>query len=288
MNKLLRQELLVKLLHVVYEAGQIARNYHEQLFDRKATKWSKKDDGTPVTQIDLEINQLMAEFAEQNSLGFIGEEGNGAVDCQYQLLVDPIDGTGAFMRAMNTSTIIASVLEITGSVGKPILAVIHAPVGGQTWYTLGEETVYLRKPGRVPRAVYTINDTEPPWLTTIVTWPGADYHMNVVKSDIEHDARFQEQSMGAVGICAGLIASGIIDGAIFPPGSAVETAAMQLIVQGAGGWTIDLEGGPLGPYELGELRGKTDFLLPHGAIFTASEAVAIALFDVVRDVNGWD
>lgn len=285
MNLSETRRLFFALFRRVYLGGEIAKAYHEKLYTSGPGSADYKANLTPVTEIDYQINQLMEDFAHEYGLGFVGEEGNGAVDCEYQLLLDPIDGTAAFMRGMNTATIVASVLKMENGFGRPIMAIIHEPINKHTWYSLEQITRYRRGTDLAAKSIYTIEDASLPWLCTICAWPGAKYKMVEVKARMHESSLFREQSMGGIAICGGLIAGGVLSAAAFPPGSAVETAAMQLIVQNAGGTVIDLEGNVLTRYKLGAYQEKTDFLLPKGAIFAASEEIATALLQTVTDVN---
>ncbi len=77
-------------------AAEISRAYYAGNFTVKT-----KADMTPVTQADVECEQkireiLLNEFPDH---GFYGEEtGESQVDAEFLWLVDPIDGTKAFIR----------------------------------------------------------------------------------------------------------------------------------------------------------------------------------------------
>ena len=77
-------------------AAEISRAYYAGNFTVKT-----KADMTPVTQADVECEEkireiLLNEFPDH---GFYGEEtGESQVDAEFLWLVDPIDGTKAFIR----------------------------------------------------------------------------------------------------------------------------------------------------------------------------------------------
>ncbi len=77
-------------------AAEISRAYYAGNFTVKT-----KADMTPVTQADVECEEkirgiLLSEFPDH---GFYGEEtGESQVDAEFLWLVDPIDGTKAFIR----------------------------------------------------------------------------------------------------------------------------------------------------------------------------------------------
>ncbi len=87
---------------------------------------------------------------------------------------------------------------------------------------------------------------------------------------ILEDSFFLDQQMGAFAIGGGLIASGLLHTTAISDGSAVEAAAMSLIVREAGGVAVDLHGKEILTFAFGEHKNKSDFLLPHGAVFACN------------------
>ncbi len=94
-----------------------------------------KPDGSPVTRADLEaetaIRALLRASAEFGGFGILGEEAGltgEPTPCQW--IIDPIDGTRAFVRGLPTfGTIVA--LEETAS-ARALVGAIHLPVTGET------------------------------------------------------------------------------------------------------------------------------------------------------------
>jgi fructose-1,6-bisphosphatase/inositol monophosphatase family enzyme len=232
-----------------------------------------KDDGTPVTPIDILANQQLAGYAQHWNVAFIGEEGNGSLSGDYCLYVDPLDGTGAFVRGIPTFTVVVSLMRG----GVTHMAVIHNPITRQTWAAArGEGTLYSIK--NTPYIGLTIPHGSPSsWRTTICAWPGVDQPFANFQTRVLLDPKFSDQQMGAFAYGGGLIASGLIHATAISATSAVETAAMSLIVKEAGGVAMDLHGNPIDSFELGEHKGKADFLLPRGAIMACREEVAQTL-----------
>jgi len=91
-----KSEFLRAALDGVAAAAEISRSYYDGNFTV-----TTKADLTPVTQADVECEQAIREiilgrFPEH---GFFGEEtGQTQQDADYLWLVDPIDGTKAFVR----------------------------------------------------------------------------------------------------------------------------------------------------------------------------------------------
>ena len=112
------------LTATVREAGEIAR----EGFASVSKSWEKSK-GNPVTDTDLAVDRFLKErlSAARLDYGWLSEE---SADTSERLakrrvfIVDPIDGTLAFIRRTAEFTICASVVED----GKPIVAVIFNPL----------------------------------------------------------------------------------------------------------------------------------------------------------------
>ena len=115
-----------------------------------------KPDGSPVTPADLEaeiaIRARLRASAEFGGFAILGEEAGLAGEATpYRWIVDPIDGTRAFVRGLPTfGTIVA--LEETAS-ARAVVGVIHLPATGETLAAArGLGAVADGRPLRVSRA----------------------------------------------------------------------------------------------------------------------------------------
>ena len=80
-------------------AGEIARRW----FDTSALTVEAKQDGSPVTQADREIEQHIRDAVAQHfpTDSFLGEEFEETIGTsQYRWIVDPIDGTKSFVHGV--------------------------------------------------------------------------------------------------------------------------------------------------------------------------------------------
>jgi len=104
------------------EAGEIACRYF-----RTDVQVETKADASPVSIADKEIEQalrakIVAQFPEH---GILGEEfANAGVEREYVWVIDPIDGTRAFLAGVPTFTTLIALCYR----GTPILSVIDQPV----------------------------------------------------------------------------------------------------------------------------------------------------------------
>lgn len=105
----------------VRTAGAIARQYYGGAYKR----WSKNK-GEPVTEADLAIDRYLHDtlLAARPSYGWISEEGESRDGAGRLFMVDPIDGTTAFLKEKPYFSISVAVLER----GVPVDAVVFNPI----------------------------------------------------------------------------------------------------------------------------------------------------------------
>jgi len=115
---------LTTALEAARAAAVVIRRYYQQNL-----AVTVKADKSPVTQADVETEQVIRKIIAERfpEHGFYGEEtGSAGLDNEYLWLVDPIDGTKAFVREYPMfSTQIALMHK-----GKLIVGVSNAPQYG--------------------------------------------------------------------------------------------------------------------------------------------------------------
>lgn len=87
---------------------------------------ASKDDGSPVTEVDLRINAMVLETLRTAfpDHGFVGEEGSEVVEgARYTWVCDPLDGTIPFIHGIPISVFSLALCDE----GKPVLAVVNDP-----------------------------------------------------------------------------------------------------------------------------------------------------------------
>ena len=113
------------LVDVIVEAGGEAR----RMFERGQAHVETKPDRTPVTLADKMIeDRVRAYLARAHpSAGFLGEEtGASGPSGVLRFVLDPIDGTRAFVRGLDTWSVLCG-LEADGV---PVLGVAYLPAAG--------------------------------------------------------------------------------------------------------------------------------------------------------------
>ena len=104
-------------------AGIIASSY----FRRDIKTWTK-DNASPVSEADIVVDRFLAAnlLQARPSYGWLSEEtvdNPSRLDCERVFVVDPIDGTRAFLRGEDYWTVSLAVVEN----GVAVAGVVYAP-----------------------------------------------------------------------------------------------------------------------------------------------------------------
>lgn len=217
-------------------AGEVLLRYY-----RQPLGITDKPDESPVTQADREAEARMREaiagaFPDH---GVFGEEyGCERVDAEYVWVLDPIDGTKAFISGIPVfGTLIALLRD-----GKPILGIIDQPASKERWVgAAGRQTTLNRKPVTVaPRG----------GLGDSVLWSTSPHMFDEDPAEAAAYARLREsvkfEHYGGECYQYALLASGFIDIVVEGDMDPYDFMALVTVVEGAGGVISDWQGEPLG------------------------------------------
>ena len=154
MKALVSTERIRFALQLADVAADIVRARYRTPFTSES-----KADATPVTEVDREVEAACRERVATAwpDEGVIGEEfGADQPGAAWQWIIDPIDGTRAFMAGRPTfGTLIAVAYE-----GRSVLGVIDQPIVRDRWLGVAgqstlfnDEPVVTRRCGRLHDAV---------------------------------------------------------------------------------------------------------------------------------------
>jgi myo-inositol-1(or 4)-monophosphatase len=115
---------LVLVEQSVRGAGVIARD----IFSRRCDTWAKSD-GSPVTEADLAVNAYLTTALRQARPDYAwlseeNEDDRSRFAAQRVFVVDPIDGTLAFVKRRPHFTISVAVVEAE----QPVVACVYNPI----------------------------------------------------------------------------------------------------------------------------------------------------------------
>lgn len=194
-----------------------------------------KDDASEVTEADRGAERLLREMITDSfpGHGIVGEEyGADNPDAEFVWVLDPIDGTSAFVTGVPLwGTLIALTHE-----GQPLLGCIHQPVLGQLLIgdgvttTLNEQPVQVRHTSELGEAVLLHSDQLTP----------AQYQDGEAFDELASRCRL----VRTWGDCYGyvLLATGRADIMCDPIMNRWDIDALVPVVQGAGGVISDWQG----------------------------------------------
>jgi histidinol phosphatase-like enzyme (inositol monophosphatase family) len=226
--------------HLVALAGRLADAAAAEIRPRfrRIIPTERKADITPVTEADraaeTAIRAILA--AERPADGIAGEEyGVSAGSSGLTWVIDPIDGTKAFMTGRASFATLIALLD--GDV--PVLGIIDQPIAGDRWIgasgratTLNGQPVTTRPCADIAEATFSTTDPN--------LFPGDDG--NVYR---RISSAAQMRTYGGDGYAYGLLASGWIDVVLESGLKLHDFAALAPVVGGAGGVISDWSGRPL-------------------------------------------
>jgi myo-inositol-1(or 4)-monophosphatase len=122
-----------RLIDAAREAGAIALDYFRQ-GARTSARIDYKEGGSPVTEADLAVNAFLAArlseaFAGAGWLSEETEDDSDRLTRSSVLIVDPIDGTRAFVAGDPRWAV--AIALVVGA--RPVAAVVHAPALAETY-----------------------------------------------------------------------------------------------------------------------------------------------------------
>jgi histidinol-phosphatase len=200
-----------------------------------------KPDRTPVTDADLAVEDAVRAVLRVHRPHdeVIGEERGGASgNAGRAWLLDPIDGTKNFLRGVPVwATLIALVED-----GEPAVGVVSAPALRRRWWAATGAGAHTQDPNSTSRAITVsgVGDLADAYLSTtdLASWTryrSRESYLSLV------DATWESRAFGDFWQHC-LVAEGAIDLAAEPIVNSWDVAALQVLVQQAGGRFTDLEG----------------------------------------------
>lgn len=228
------------VMEAAIAAADVARTVVLPFFRRGVTA-DDKGDSSPVTIADRTAERAIRAVLSERLPGFgvMGEEfGLEGGESPYRWVVDPVDGTRAFLTGRPTfGTLIALLHD-----GVPVLGLIDQPVTGERWIGLrGEATRYISTlPGRAgtrgcPDVAHAELSCTAPEILDPPHLPGFHALAGAVK----------RTSWGGDCYAYGLLALGQIDIIAECTMKIWDWAALVPVVEGAGGSMTDWSGRPL-------------------------------------------
>ena len=194
-----------------------------------------KLDKTVVTDADKEVNDMVIASVSEDfpQDGVLGEEASANADRNLLWVCDPIDDTKGYLLGMTTAMFSLALCEN----GHPVVAVMYEP-------QLDKMFVAVKGGG-------AFENGRPIHVSHQKTLEGAQIAFGPSFEQVMMRQKFYTSlveagvklvPMSGEAFRGGMTANGIIDGHVFPGQGAHDVAAVQLIVEEAGGKVTDMRG----------------------------------------------
>ena len=138
------KQIIESLIDTFLKAGKISLELRKKGLIKKI-----KSDNTPVTNGDLEVNEIISNKIIEltPNLPIISEEtsdNKNMNDLKNFWLIDPIDGTNDYVNNLEEFTINAGLIIEK----KPAAGLIFAPAKNRMFYSYGENLAFELKDGK--------------------------------------------------------------------------------------------------------------------------------------------
>jgi len=230
-------------LNLAVDLAHRAGRYSLERFGRRH-RHDTKADGSPVTEIDRAVEQLIREAIDSEFPGDVvlgeemGQDAPTPADGGYRWIIDPIDGTQSFMRGVPLyGTLIG--IERDGSVEA---GVVHMPALGETVYAATGHGAFHHPAGRDPEPARLTDTASLDEAMVVSTSP--DYWRRSGRENA-YDRLWRACGLNrGWSDCYGavLLVTGRIDAWVEPVMAQWDSAPMHPIVREAGGRLTDWEG----------------------------------------------
>ncbi len=264
-----------RFLAAALAAADLARRVIRPYF-RQGVAADLKGDESPVTIADREAEQAMRALlgASLPETGILGEEhGLERPQARWRWVLDPIDGTRAFLTGRPSFGTLIALLED----GVPVLGIIDQPITGERWIgQTGQPTRFESSPGLplggaagtrrcAALASAELSCTDP----AMMTGPSA-------LSFASLQAAVRRTSWGGDCYAYGLLALGQIDIIAERTMKVWDWAALVPVIEGAGGRVTDWAGRALRPDSDGSVLAVGDAALTAPAVALLGSGAAAA------------
>jgi myo-inositol-1(or 4)-monophosphatase len=224
-------------LDLLVEAAEAAGRAALRFWRKHPRVWEKPDGSGPVSEADLAANAVLAERLRpaRPDYGWLSEEDPDTHrdGTERQFVVDPIDGTRAFLAGEELFAVSLAVVDR----GRPVAGVVHLPARARTY------AAAVDGPARLNGSPIRARDWSGMGMPQVLTsghalqpqfWPGG-----------VPEVRKSFRPSMAYRLC--LVAEGAVDGMLsLRPCWDWDIAAGALIAERAGARVTDRQGHPLG------------------------------------------
>lgn len=225
------QEDFLLLKQAVKDGGNLALSYF-----RTEIAVSRKLDGSEVSEADLAVDAALKRALGDNrpSYGWLSEESEDnaeRLERRFVWMVDPIDGTNAFLRHVPEWTVSVALIDD----GSPVLGIVYNPVSQEFFHAVRGEGAFLND------APIKVSDRSTVEGARVIA-SGGLFKKRIWK---EPWPGVESRWVNSVAYRLALVASGHADATLsLSAKSEWDLAAGVLLVEEAGGTVTDHHGQP--------------------------------------------
>ncbi len=236
------QDLAAFAVHVAHEAGRIALSCFRRrglAVMAKSEKPAEEGGFDPVTEADRKAEHHMRRLiaTRHPDHGIRGEEFGHREGKGLAWVLDPIDGTRAFVCGLPTWTVLIALEEE----GCPRIGVIHQPLLGETYLGTPEGAWLLKGEGRTPlvtrKGAALAEACAGTTLPDIYTSHEQRRMLRTMRENV------RELRYDADAYFYAMVAAGFMDIAFDTEMQPHDMSALIPVVRGAGGCVADWQGG---------------------------------------------
>ncbi|GMB81365.1 3'(2'),5'-bisphosphate nucleotidase CysQ [Shinella zoogloeoides] len=224
-------------LDLLVGAARLAGARALDFFRKGPDVWWKNEGRSPVSAADFAANDILKKelLSARPNYGWLSEETDddaGRLDCETVFVIDPIDGTRAFIAGKDIWCVSAAVVHH----GRPVAGVLFAPSLGEVFTAVADGPAL--KNGS-PIAASEPDAARPTRMAAPEDMAeGIDRHMIGGVHRISH--------VPSLAYRLAMVADGRIDGTLVKRNAHDwDLAAADLILSRAGGGLVTLDGAPL-------------------------------------------
>lgn len=209
-----------------------------QIADKVSRRPVAKLDASPVTATDKAVELCLRERINDRfpDHGILGEEfGAEGLDREFVWVLDPIDGTKAFVAGL---PVFGTLISLTHR-GNPVIGLIENPTTGDRWFGASGQVTTLNNAPIMSASTIALEEA-------FMSTGNPDAFDATNKRRLEHLQRTTRWCVfGGSCIAYGRIADGSLDICIDEGLSPFDYCALVPVINGAGGLITDWSGAPL-------------------------------------------
>ncbi len=230
-----------------------------------------KPDGTPVTAIDHETDERLAQDLATAFPyhGVLSEERETrAPATEWTWIIDPIDGTSNFIAGLPYWCV--SVALAYG--GVPVLGIVDAPALDRRYVAITGQGATLDGRHLQVRAPVDWRDGRYGYLPVMLT-------TGTARRARHAGLRLNPRVMGSTALDLAVVAEGVAVASVAVRPHVWDVAAGAVLVEAAGGQLVTVDGSPLLPLHAGEDHAKRTAATAAAGTHRYAHGLATALLD---------